>query len=64
VEDHNSSSLTPTLSHASRRSGRASTPSSSEAARDLLPFGAEDARFIDYLIDEAVRAWLAKNSQG
>jgi hypothetical protein len=64
VEDHNSSSDTATLSHTSRRSGRASTTPPTEAGRDLLPFGAEDARFIDYLIDEAVRAWVAKNSQG
>jgi hypothetical protein len=33
------------------------------AGPKLLPFGPEDERFIDSLIDEAVREWMAKNSR-
>lgn len=29
----------------------------------VVPFGATDERFLDYLIDEAIRAWAA-NSKG
>lgn len=38
------------------------------AADDLdervIPFDSRDERFLDYLIDEAIRAWAAANLKG
>lgn len=31
---------------------------------NVIPFDATDERFLDYLIDEAVREWAAANLKG
>jgi hypothetical protein len=45
----------------SRRDACASRGETNDRAQ-VVPFNPADERFIDYLIDEAVRAWRAANS--